>query len=193
MLLDPVHCVFAAVILLRSLFVGIVFGVLTSDNQVDEVRMKAVRQISEGVKLTFHRAFDLCINKDEAICSVIKLGCDRLLTSGQEGTAIAGKENLKVLQQKYGEYIRIIAAAGVKIENARSLIADTGILGVHTGSGVDYDYVETHHYIDPQVFGDMMRWKGANIDLVEAFVNKCMKGWGGGSLPPVDAIGSDGY
>jgi copper homeostasis protein len=161
---------------------GIVCGVLSSDNKVDEVRMKAIRQTAKNVKLTFHRAFDLCLSKDEAICSIIKLGCDRLLTSGQERSAIAGAEKLRILQQKYGEYIRIIAAAGIKIDNVKRFIRESQVMGIHTGSGVDIDNVETHHYIDPEVFTDMMRWRGANIDLVEQFVNKCMKGWGGDKI-----------
>lgn len=139
--------------------------------------MEAVRKVSRDVKLTFHRAFDLCISRDEAICNIIKLGCERLLTSGQENSAIAGTEKLKYLQQTYGEYIHVIAAAGIKINNVHTFIHQSGIMGVHTGSGVDTVYLETHHYIDPEVFSDMMRWRGANIELVEHFVNKCMEGW----------------
>jgi copper homeostasis protein len=158
---------------------GVVCGVLSSDNKVDEVRMEAIRHAAKDVKLTFHRAFDLCICKEEAICSIIKLGCDRLLTSGQELSATAGAENLRILQQNYGEYIRIIAGAGIKIDKVKSIIRESQVMGIHIGSGVDVDYWETHHYIDPEVFPDNLRWRGANIDLVEQFVNTCMKGWEG--------------
>ncbi len=146
--------------------------------------MEAIRQASKGLQLTFHRAFDLCASKDEAICSIIKLGCDRLLTSGQERSAIYGAEKLRILQETYGEYIQIIAAAGLKIDNVKRFIRESGVKGVHTGAGVDVEYLETHHYIDPEVFSDMMKWKGANIELVEQFVNKCMKGWS--KSKPVD-------
>lgn len=170
---------FTVYILSAIIFAGVVCGVLSSDNKVDEVRMEAIRHAAKDVKLTFHRAFDLCICKEEAICSIIKLGCDRLLTSGQEHSATAGVENLRILQQNYGEYIRIIAGAGIKIDKAESIIRESQVTGIHIGSGVDVDYWETHHYIDPEVFPDNLRWRGANIDLVEQFVNTCMKGWGG--------------
>lgn len=45
--------------------------------------MNAVGDMS----VTFHRAFDMCRNPQEALEQIIELGCHRILTSGQEATA----------------------------------------------------------------------------------------------------------
>ena len=53
----------------------------------------------------FHRAFDVCPDAYEAIETLIRLGADRILTSGQKAKAFEGKDLLKDLQEKYGDKI----------------------------------------------------------------------------------------
>lgn len=55
---------------------------------------------NEGRKATFHRAFDCTRDPYEAIETLIDLGFDRLLTSGQEATAEEGIHLLADLQEK---------------------------------------------------------------------------------------------
>ena len=55
--------------------------------------MNAVGDMS----VTFHRAFDMCRNPQEALEQIIELGCHRILTSGQEATAEKGIPLLKEL------------------------------------------------------------------------------------------------
>lgn len=121
---------------------GVSFGFLKEDRTVDVNRcqefLENVR--NEGRKATFHRAFDCTRNPYEAIEQLIKLGFDRLLTSGQETTAEEGIRLLADLQRQYGNEIEIIAGSGVNENNAEKIIKETGIKQIHStcrGWGVD--------------------------------------------------------
>ena len=74
---------------------GIVSGVLTSENNIDELATKKLVQASQSMEFTFHRAFDQCNNSLTALETLKKLCVTRLLSSGQEPSAIEGIELLK--------------------------------------------------------------------------------------------------
>ena len=77
---------------------GIVLGCLTADGEVDIPLMKQFMEAAQDISVTFHRAFDVCRNPQKALEDIISLGCDRILTSGQQPTAEAGIPLLKELQ-----------------------------------------------------------------------------------------------
>jgi copper homeostasis protein len=79
---------------------GIVLGCLTPDGEVDIPLMKQLMEAAQGMSVTFHRAFDVCRNPQKALEDIISLGCDRILTSGQQPTAELGIPLLKELQQQ---------------------------------------------------------------------------------------------
>mmetsp|Transcript_6595 Transcript_6595/g.6722 ORF Transcript_6595/g.6722 Transcript_6595/m.6722 type:complete len:409 (-) Transcript_6595:551-1777(-) len=121
---------------------GIVIGLLLADGSVDEQRMAVVRVLAEGLILTFHRAFDVCSVPTTALEAIIKIGCDRLLTSAQARTALEGHENLKRMIIQSKNRIQIIAASGINSVNAIDIIrntrvdTETRIAGLHAGSSV---------------------------------------------------------
>ena len=59
---------------------GVVFGVLNSENEIDETICKELIELSMPMSITFHRAIDECKNIEEAFINLIKLGLKRLLT-----------------------------------------------------------------------------------------------------------------
>ena len=69
---------------------GIVSGVLNTDNTIDIKRTKELIQLSRPLEFTFHRAFDKIVNPIEGLEELIEIGADRVLTSGQEDSAIKG-------------------------------------------------------------------------------------------------------
>ena len=79
---------------------GVVFGCLTAEGDVDIPLMEQLMKASQGMSVTFHRAFDVCRNPQKAIEDIIALGCNRILTSGQQSTAEQGIPLLKELQQQ---------------------------------------------------------------------------------------------
>ena len=66
---------------------GVVIGCLNADGTLDMDANRRLVEAAEGMSVTFHRAFDRCNNPHEALCQLIKLGIDRVLTSGQQPTA----------------------------------------------------------------------------------------------------------
>ena len=79
---------------------GIVFGCLTANGEIDLPAMQELMKASQGLSVTFHRAFDVCCNPEKALEQIIELGCNRILTSGQQPTAEIGIPLLKELQQQ---------------------------------------------------------------------------------------------
>jgi copper homeostasis protein len=69
---------------------GVVVGVLTPDGSVNIPQLKLIREESEGILLTFHRAIDVCHAYLDALELIIDCNCDRILTSGQQSSALRG-------------------------------------------------------------------------------------------------------
>ena len=89
--------------------------------------MEAVQE----VPVTFHRAFDVCRNPQEALEQIIELGCSRILTSGQQPTAEQGIPLLKILQRQAAGRIILLAGCGVNESNISHIAHETGICEYH--------------------------------------------------------------
>lgn len=110
---------------------GVVFGCLTAKGEIDLPVMKELMNASKGLSVTFHRAFDVCCNPQKALEEIIELGCDRILTSGQQATASAGIPLLKELYQQAAGRIILLAGCGVNESNIARIAQETGIQEFH--------------------------------------------------------------
>lgn len=110
---------------------GVVFGVLTNDNQVSGSNTELLKLAkSFGMQVTFHRAFDFITDYKAAIEKLINIGFDRLLTSGLKPKVEQGLGVISNLQKQYGDAIEIMAGSGVNRDNALK-IAESGINNLH--------------------------------------------------------------
>ncbi|MCU0338337.1 MAG: copper homeostasis protein CutC [Spirosomaceae bacterium] len=109
---------------------GVVFGILNPDGTIDVKRNAELVQWARPMGVTFHRAFDRALAPLQALEDVIQTGAERILTSGQQPTAIAGRDLLKTLVNAAAGRIEIMAGAGVNSQNALSL-AQTGAHALH--------------------------------------------------------------
>ncbi|AEI48011.1 copper homeostasis protein CutC [Runella slithyformis] len=115
---------------------GVVFGLLKPDGQVDRERTKELVELAKPMGVTFHRAMDVAADPFEALEEIIASGAERILTSGQQNTAVAGKDLLRRLVEKANGRIEIMAGSGVNADNAL-LLAETGVNALHlTGKAV---------------------------------------------------------
>jgi copper homeostasis protein len=94
---------------------------------------------SRRVSITFHRAFDRCRRPYEALEQIIALGCDRILTSGQEATAEAGAAMLRELRRRARGRIGILPGGGVTPGNAARILATAGCTEIHASASVTRD------------------------------------------------------
>ena len=105
---------------------GVVFGCLT-----DLTIMQELMKAAQGLSVTFHRAFDVCRDPKKALEQIIALGCNRILTSGQQPTAESGIPLLKELQEQAAGRIILLAGCGVNEKNIHRIASETGIREFH--------------------------------------------------------------
>ena len=100
---------------------GVVLGVLTKDNKIDYSILKDILKETNGMEVTFHKAIDVVSNPTDEIEKLIKLGIDRILTSGGGKTALEGKEILNKMIAISSRRITIVVAGGVTLENLEEI------------------------------------------------------------------------
>lgn len=96
---------------------GVVFGMLTPDGKIDEETCRSLIEIARPMSITFHRAFDLCIDPFEGMETLIDLGVDRILTSGQKNKAEDGLALLSELVKIADNRIIIMPGSGINETN----------------------------------------------------------------------------
>eukprot|EP00913_Durusdinium_trenchii_P008209 g7706.t1 len=110
---------------------GVVLGANRPDGSLDVARLETLVSQAAGLGLTLHRAFDMVPDPAEALEQAIGLGFERILTSGQACSAPEGLEAIRLLQDKAGGRISIMAGSGVKPTNVVEIVRRTGIVEVH--------------------------------------------------------------
>lgn len=113
---------------------GIVVGALTADGDVDMRAMRLFMEVAGTMSVTFHRAFDLCRDPEEALERIVELGCSRLLTSGQAATAFAGIPLLKCLVEQASGRLSVMPGCGVSADNAAQILQATGAVEIHASA-----------------------------------------------------------
>lgn len=114
---------------------GIVSGVLNDDHTIDASRTKELVELSKPLPFTFHRAFDWVPNPTEALETLIDIGVQRVLTSGQAKTAEIGIELLVQLKNQSKDRIQILPGGGIN-ENNVKLFKDAGFEELHASASV---------------------------------------------------------
>lgn len=110
---------------------GIVIGVLNPDGHVDAARTSELIAVARPMTVTFHRAFDMTADAFRALDDILALGAERLLTSGQRGNAVEGKELIAELVRRAGDRLIVMPGAGINEGNIRGLITATGAREFH--------------------------------------------------------------
>lgn len=112
---------------------GVVLGVLRADGAIDIEKNAALIAIAKrmGLKVTFHRAFDVSSNLSRSLEDIISLGCERVLTSGGKATAAEGINKLKELIIQADNRIIVMPGSGIKPDNIKKIVKETGCREIH--------------------------------------------------------------
>ncbi|MBX3244047.1 MAG: copper homeostasis protein CutC [Acidobacteria bacterium] len=110
---------------------GVVIGLLNADGNIDAERTRELVSLARPMSVTFHRAFDVCLDPFEALETLIDLGIDRVLTSGQKPTATEGAEMIGKLVKQADDRIIIMACGSLDDANIADVISATGVKELH--------------------------------------------------------------
>lgn len=118
---------------------GVVLGILTQEGAVDKVRCEKLIGYAYPLEVTFHRAFDRVVDPFAALEDIIDMGCERILTSGQQPKVPDGLLLIKELVDKAEDRIIIMPGSGVTSQNIISIAERTGAKEFHSSAGITKD------------------------------------------------------
>ncbi|MEX2511962.1 MAG: copper homeostasis protein CutC [Cyclobacteriaceae bacterium] len=110
---------------------GFVFGILDETGGVNEAACRELLSLAKNKPCTFHRAFDLCIDMEEALDTIISLGFDRILTSGGENSVGEGIQKIIRLLDLANNKIIIIPGGGTQTNHLLELNQNHQLREVH--------------------------------------------------------------
>jgi copper homeostasis protein len=119
---------------------GVVVGLLNMDGTIDVARTSELIELAYPLEVTFHRAFDRCRDPFEALEELIEIGCQRILTSGQQPSvhssqSIVNNEAAQLIAElntRANNRIIIMPGSGVRKENIKLLAEKTGCTEFHS-------------------------------------------------------------
>ncbi len=132
---------------------GVVIGMLLADGRVDRPRCARLVETAYPLEVTFHRAFDRAADPFEALETIIGIGCERILTSGQRPVAMEGAELLRELVRQADGRLVIMPGSGVRSGNVAELAARTGAVEFHTSARVRG--ASAMHYVNAAMQEDL--------------------------------------
>jgi copper homeostasis protein len=111
---------------------GVVFGLLTKQNQIDIENTKLLAAYAQPLPVTFHKAIDLLESPVEGaeILAAIP-GITRVLTSGGKPTAKEGSDVIRKMMATVAGRITILVAGKVTCDNLAEIEKITGAAEFH--------------------------------------------------------------
>ncbi|MFM9057028.1 MAG: copper homeostasis protein CutC, partial [Bacteroidota bacterium] len=101
-----------------------------------------------GLPVTFHRAFDRCVEPVSALDSLMHHGVRRVLSSGGTSAASESVDRLCAYQVHCGEQLTVLAGGGVRSSNVNTLLRSGQLREVHTAAIVSQSQCEGHYRAD---------------------------------------------
>ena len=129
---------------------GIVIGILNRENDLPINVLKKLVQIIKPLDLTFHRAFDIVNNPIKSMNTLIDIGFDRILTTGQSDTAEKGLKMLLELKEKANGKISIMPGGGIN-ENNCHIFLKNGFNEIHLSAKKKKKENEIEPIADPEI------------------------------------------
>jgi copper homeostasis protein len=110
---------------------GFVFGALNPDQSLDEKSLAQMIAACDGLPTTLNRAFDLCKDPLRSLDVAMRLGFDRVLTSGAAASVVDGLPLLKELFVAATDRIIVLPGGGVTPGTATILLEELPVQELH--------------------------------------------------------------
>jgi copper homeostasis protein len=153
---------------------GAVIGLLTAEGEIDIGRTRELVALARPLSVTFHRAFDVAADPFRALETLIELGVDRLLTSGQEPSVLEGLPLIAELMKRAGDRIIIMPGGGITARNVERIVAAAKPREMHFAA---LDSVESGtRFRRPHVFmgGELRPPEYDRLDTSQALIRSVM-------------------
>jgi len=145
---------------------GVVIGALDKAGAIDLPLCRELVAAAGPLGITFHRAFDAARDLRVALEAVITLGCQRILSSGGAGDAMAGSTVLAQLVEQAGTRIQMMAGAGLNAHNIAAVARQSGCRQLHASAkAVRRSMMDFHN---PALLGLESEWVQSDADAVAA-------------------------
>jgi copper homeostasis protein len=118
---------------------GVVFGVLDADGAIDHDRMYSLIADARPMAVTCHRAFDMTRDPAAALEALVALRVERVLTSGQEATALEGLPLIAALVRQAGGRISVMPGGGITPRNISRIAHGSRAQEIHVAALVPSD------------------------------------------------------
>jgi copper homeostasis protein len=106
---------------------GVVFGLLTKDNQIDAENTRVLAEHTQPLPVTFHKAIDLLADPVDGAKILAGIpGITRILTSGGKTTAKEGTDVIRKMIEAAAGKIVILVAGKITRENLNEIEKITG-------------------------------------------------------------------
>ena len=147
---------------------GVVIGCLTPDKAIDVAATERLLAAAGGSSVTFHRAFDLTPDPLVALDTLIELGIDRVLTSGQARTVGDGRTLIERLIEHAAGRIVVMPGGGLLGMRTAELIASLSAAEFHASASRDRSLFNTLE----QVTGGVIMRRRTDLERV-----RMLRGW----------------
>lgn len=111
---------------------GAVIGALTPEGYIDVDACRRMLSAAYGMSTTFHRAFDVCRNPEQALDQIVDMGFNRLLTSGMKPGAMEGAEFIAKLVRQASPFLIVMPGSGINSGNIADIERITHALEYHS-------------------------------------------------------------
>ena len=153
---------------------GVVVGALTATGDISKSACSRLVKAALDDEffppvdfVTFHRAFDVCRKPERALETLIELGFDRVLTSGQRATALEGAANIAGYIRQAAGRITIMPGCGITPANIAEIEAFTGANIFHASARGEED-IDSKVYTNPHVdFGENRPVRHTSAEIVQ--------------------------
>ena len=151
---------------------GVVIGALDADGGIDMPLCRELVSAAGPLGITFHRAFDAARDLPAALERIVTLGCQRILSSGGQASALAGVDVLAGLVAQAGDRIALMAGAGITAANVMEVAERSGCVELHASAKTTQPSAMRHH--NPALTGLSPDWTvtdAAQVSALRAALN----------------------